>query len=166
MAGSHRLFLCAGCLRQVRICTQCDRGNHYCSKRCARFARCRSLREAGKRYQKTLDGRRKHAARQLRYRLKQINKVTHQGPHKGAVEIRSETVTANVFKKQPAVNKEESREKAKQTLSTNDTNAESCCYLCGQPCGEYTRLGPLRRRRTRTGRHRQARPPVAKVYGA
>ena len=44
-----RLFLCARCQRQVRICSYCDRGNQYCGPACARAARNESLRSAGAR---------------------------------------------------------------------------------------------------------------------
>ena len=30
-----RLFLCARCQRQVRVCSRCDRGQQYCGARCS-----------------------------------------------------------------------------------------------------------------------------------
>jgi len=39
MQSSARLFNCARCRRQVVICSHCDRGNIYCSKRCSQTAR-------------------------------------------------------------------------------------------------------------------------------
>src|SRR6202022_1187715 len=44
---------------------------------CGREARRQSLREAGRRYQSTRDGRFAHAARQRRY-IVRLRKVTHQ----------------------------------------------------------------------------------------
>ncbi len=73
-----RLFNCARCHCQVKICRYCDRGNIYCGPACSIRARSESLRAAGKRYQCSLQGRIHHALRQGRYRL-QANKVTHQG---------------------------------------------------------------------------------------
>ena len=77
--STGRLFSCALCFRQVTICSGCDRGNLYCSSSCSRRARTKRQREAGLRYQKTPQGRRFHAARQARYRIRLKEKVTHQG---------------------------------------------------------------------------------------
>ena len=76
--ASARLFLCAGCRLQVLICSCCDRGQIYCAEDCAQRARRRSLQCAGQRYQNGPPGRRRHAARQGRYRARG-KKVTHQG---------------------------------------------------------------------------------------
>jgi len=73
-----RLFNCARCHCQVKICRRCDRGNIYCGLRCSFAARMESLRAAGKRYQDSPKGRMNHALRQRRYRTRS-NKVTHQG---------------------------------------------------------------------------------------
>lgn len=78
MESSGRYYLCARCRTAVLICSHCDRGQRYCAGDCARLARALSLRAAGQRYQLSLPGRYKHAARQRAYRARQI-KVTHQG---------------------------------------------------------------------------------------
>ena len=174
MVESHRLFTCIRCRRQIRICTRCDRGNVYCSKGCAGLARRRTLLEAGRRYQQTMAGRRNHAARQRRYQLRLREKVTHQGPHKELVEIRPGADTADESTKQPAVQEEVPREhdilsvsENKETHAAGDQNAKTTrCHFCRGPCGEFTRLGPLRSWRTRRGRRRQARQPVARAAGA
>ena len=77
-AASARLFLCAGCRMQVVICSCCDRGQIYCAGDCARQARRRAVQCAGQRYQNGGAGRRRHAARQGRYRARD-KKVTHHG---------------------------------------------------------------------------------------
>jgi len=71
MSSSARLFQCLGCQRQVIICRQCDRGQSYCAQGCAQQARRASLRQAGRRYQQSFQGRLNHALRQRRYRQKQ-----------------------------------------------------------------------------------------------
>ena len=79
METTVRLFQCAFCQIQVLICTYCDCANIYC-KPCALGARKRSTQAAGKRYQKTDSGKRKHAQRQKRYRERQkllSESVTH-----------------------------------------------------------------------------------------
>ena len=73
-----RLFNCARCHRQAKICRYCDRGNIYCGRACSIPARIESVRAAGKRYQRSLKGRMNHALRQRRYQSRS-NKVTHQG---------------------------------------------------------------------------------------
>ena len=168
MVESHRLFLCKACRRQVRICTLCDRGNVYCSKLCASSARSRTLRRAGKRYQQTHLGRRNHAARQKRYRLRQMQKVTHQGPHKEWIKVRTWAYTATI--KQPAVQKEVPHEHNVQSKYSNNLgqatasqNAKTMCHFCLRPCGDLSRLGPLRQFRARPGRLRQARQPKVRV---
>ena len=55
---------CARCRRLVVICTRCDRGQRYCSAPCAELQRRHSVREAGRRYQRTPLGARNNAARQ------------------------------------------------------------------------------------------------------
>jgi hypothetical protein len=82
MENPARLFNCASCQQQVIICSGCDRGNIYCTLRCSRSARKRSLCAANQRYQASFRGRQKHAERQRRYRQRQkekIEKVTYQG---------------------------------------------------------------------------------------
>jgi hypothetical protein len=82
MEPTPRLFLCLLCHEQVILCSRCDHGQIYCGKDCAYFSRQKSLRLARLRYQKTFNGRRKHAACQARYRRKLKNKVTdHGSPH-------------------------------------------------------------------------------------
>lgn len=78
MKLSPRLFNCARCSVQVIICTDCDRGQLYCGDQCSKIARKISCCASQKRYQNTLKGRLKHAARQQRYRAKH-KKVTDQG---------------------------------------------------------------------------------------
>lgn len=77
--NSYRLYNCARCAKQVRICCKCDRGNRYCAEGCARERRRESLRRAGRRYQQSHRGACKHAARQRAWRERRAQKVTHQG---------------------------------------------------------------------------------------
>ena len=82
MERSARLFCCVLCRCPVTVCSHCDRGQIYCGPGCSRAARKASLKAAGRCYQNTPKGRRKHAERQRRYRARtraHIKKVTHQG---------------------------------------------------------------------------------------
>jgi hypothetical protein len=76
---SYRLYNCARCAVQVRICRRCDHGNVYCAAACARIRRRECTRRASARYQRTGRGARRHAARQRAYRARVCSKVTHQG---------------------------------------------------------------------------------------
>jgi len=74
-----RLYQCSRCLCQVVICSHCDRGNIYCGTRCSGNARSDRRKLVSQRYQSSLRGRQKNAARQASYRMLQMKKVTHQG---------------------------------------------------------------------------------------
>jgi hypothetical protein len=82
---SFRFVVCdrADCRQVFFLCRRCDRGDRYCSQRCAYRARHATLRAAGRRYQHSRPGRRQHAARQARYRGRRAarEKVTHQTSH-------------------------------------------------------------------------------------
>ena len=79
MRPDSRLYQCANCNKQCVICSDCDRGNIYCSNNCASIARRKSCIAANQRYQKTFQGKRLHAARQRRYREALKQKVTDHG---------------------------------------------------------------------------------------
>ena len=78
---SARLFQCARCFVQMKICRCCDRGHVYCSE-CSTLARKEARQGTAKRYQQSPQGRSNHAERQRRYRERQrvsSDKVTHKG---------------------------------------------------------------------------------------
>jgi hypothetical protein len=68
----------ASCRNLFTLCSDCDRGNQYCSSVCSNEARRISLRLAGVRHQRSPEGARDHADRQARFRERQ-KIVTHQG---------------------------------------------------------------------------------------
>jgi len=82
MCQEPRLYLCQRCLKQVIICSDCDRGNIYCGSDCAKQARQESVQRARIRYAKSSKGKLKQARRQKQYRQRQSEKlknVTDQG---------------------------------------------------------------------------------------
>jgi len=79
MQSSARMYSCCRCQAQVIICSQCDRGQRYCTGQCASDARSDSLKRASDKYRSTKAGRFNNAARQKRYRQRQKQIVTHQG---------------------------------------------------------------------------------------
>jgi hypothetical protein len=62
------------------ICRRCDRGNRYCSSRCAEIARLESIRRARARYQKSAAGRVLHCAAQRRHRRQRRQKGVRGEP--------------------------------------------------------------------------------------
>jgi len=81
---TYRLYSCARCAKQVRICRECDRGNLYCAGECAQIRRHESARRATQRFQLSHRGACLHAARQRAWRQRESQKVTHQGSLPGA----------------------------------------------------------------------------------
>jgi hypothetical protein len=136
-----RFFLCGRCRTQVLICSHCDRGHVYCADSCAREARRRSLREAGRRYQASRRGRLKHATRSRRYRLR-TNNVTHQG---------SPADRTDDLLPQTAVAAEEPTERPRPPRWH--------CHRCGRRCPELVRSDFLRRPWNLRGGFRRDRPP-------
>lgn len=127
MDHSGRLFNCARCRIQVVICSNCDRNNIYCSKRCARIVRTESIKASGQRYQQSRRGRLKHADRQRRYRERQKEKVTH---HSSPV-LPSNDLLFSEQNKQVA-------------CLMQPTTQGICCNFCKRPCIEFLRIGFLR----------------------
>jgi hypothetical protein len=131
-AASARLFLCAGCRTQVLICSCCDRGQIYCAGDCAQRARRRSLQCAGHRYRNGPVGRRRHAARQSRYRAR-VKIVTHHGsppPPPGDVLAPDSPVSASDA----------------ATYEDRPQRSTTHCHWCGRRCPQLVRQGFLRRR--------------------
>jgi len=133
MEAICRLFLCARCRKQVRICPRCDRGQIYCPDGCAKIARRHSLREAGRRYQQSRQGRFKQAERIRRFRLRKQN-VTHQGSESVAEHDLLPANSAKVDK----------RVVLPDQTSPLDTLR---CHFCGCSCSDFVRNNFLHRRR-------------------
>ena len=66
-----RRFCCALCGSYVNVCALCDRNRRYCSASCRDTARSKDVRMAGVIYQRSVQGRAKHAARQRAYWARQ-----------------------------------------------------------------------------------------------
>ena len=124
-----RLYQCILCHKQVKICSKCDRGNIYCDPICAASARMKSLKRAGFRYQTTFNGKRHHAARQARYRMRLSKIVTHQGSppapqHASIKSIENKTENSEI----------------------GHNSATLTCCFCENPISDWLRNDFLRRR--------------------
>ena len=124
---SARLFQCARCHAQAKICSCCDRGHIYCID-CAVPARQEARKEASKRYQLSPRGRSNHAERQRRYRERQRlrkEKVTHQGRYNSVNVLPPENV--------PMV------ENAGPELTYLIKKTAIICDYCAQVCSPFLR---------------------------
>jgi hypothetical protein len=136
--SSHRLYNCARCGQQVRICRRCDRGNRYCAGGCARLCRGESLRRAGRRYQRSFRGACRHAARQRAWRARQ-DKVTHHG---SPTPTLAATVSAPVIEFRGAPNHDDIAEVGTHSFAL--AYAAPRCSFCRRALSAFTRLGLLR----------------------
>ena len=129
MEQTPRLFQCALCHTQSIVCSKCDHGQIYCGTGCAIFARKKSMKLAGIRYQRTFNGKRNHAARQARYRIRQNKIVTHLGspqtPQRASIQL---------FENNP-----------KKTENRQLGSPPICCF-CKEPVSYWLRNHFLRRR--------------------
>jgi len=159
---TYRLYSCARCAEQVRICCECDRGNLYCAGECAEIRRRESLCRAGERYQLSYRGACLHAARQSAWRSRQAKKVTHQGSLPSAVPVivaatSSQTTTqgshVDIASIQPppqpqslpgvALSAAHTRAQGRWHAQRMAPSAHSCSF-CWRALPAFARLGPLR----------------------
>lgn len=129
MENTARLYHCARCHRQVVICRYCDRGNIYCARGCAEAARKEGLRAAGRRYQRSRQGRLRHAERQRRYRARR-QKVTHQGSLSSSSDDALFTGP-----ERPAGN---------GSMGSGSASG-ICCHFCRRECAPFLRRNFLHR---------------------
>jgi len=154
---SYRFYSCGRCARQVRICSDCDRGNLYCTGECARMRRRESLRRAGERYQLSYHGACRHAARQRAWRVRQAQKVTHQGclPTAVARIVRSDSTRttsegthADIASVEPrahatVLERADRRAHGRWPVHYTVPAAARCCF-CGRALSRFARRGALR----------------------
>lgn len=135
MKHAPRLFQCALCHTQSRVCSKCDRGQIYCWGVCAVLARKQSMKLAGIRYQAGFKGKQNHAARQARYRMRQNKIVTHRGSPSAPQHAPMHSIKNN----------------ARKAINIHKKSALICCF-CEKPVSDWIRNDFLRRR----GSHRSS----------
>ena len=152
---TYRLYNCGRCAQQVRICRDCDRGNQYCAGDCARIRRRESQRRAGRRYQGSYRGARRHAARQHIWRARQTQKVTHQGslaPAGAVIVVSTSTTTTQethvdiagvAVPPATACALVAPRAQRRWPVARCVVARARCCF-CGRVLSRFARLGPLR----------------------
>lgn len=180
-----RRFLCARCRAPALVCSHCDRGQIYCAAGCAAVARQQSQRDAGRRYQGSLRGRFRHAARTRRWRERHAllamsaarsekatpQSVTHQGsplpPSDAVLAVPSPMPAAAT----PAPVSTALSCTAITTSSASlpaatlpVTSSAWRCHWCHTPCVARVRLDFLRHSRS-ARRARRARARVEPSHG-
>lgn len=130
---SLRIFSCARCLKQVQICSHCDRGQIYCSRECSHRQRRENNRRAARRYQNSPKGRRNHADRQNRYRNRK-KKVTHQGSHPPSEKVIICQLIKLLWFFIDDLHKNHT-ECSQSTVKDED----NCCDFCGHTLSGFTR---------------------------
>jgi hypothetical protein len=130
---TYRLYTCRRCAVQVRICSRCDHGNIYCAGECARIRRQESRRRAAARYQRTRLGAHHHAARQMRWRIRQRQEVTHQGCAGGG----GYGSVSQLSTPHPEPN--DAHRPCNAAASLQIVTDAGACSLCGAPLPRWTR---------------------------
>ena len=157
-----RRFLCARCRAPTLVCSRCDRGQIYCAAGCAGAVRQQSQRDAGRRYQGSLRGRFRHAARTRRWRERQALLSVSQGSsvarsatqsvtHQGSLLSASDAVLA-VPSPMPAeaTPAPASTAQSCKTITTGSASSPAAtlsawrCHWCHRPCAARVRLDFLR----------------------
>ena len=146
-----RRFVCDLCGLVAYICSWCDRGHRYCSSRCRRRARRRSLRAAGRRYQQSRRGRFLHARRQAAYRRRRQaseKKVTHHSCRapQGSASVSSCGTTRHEF---PSPSPSPQGAPRRCSGGRDGASQYLLCCVCGHPCEPFVRPDFLRCRRPR-----------------
>jgi len=133
MKKTDRLFHCLRCHTQVIICSDCDSGQTYCSDMCSQTARRAACRAADLRYQKTYQGKLKHAARQGRYRQRQSQKEEKVTDHASLENSRHDVLPAQASEA--------------ETPQVAPSTEKNLCHFCKKPVSDFLRhdfLGPDR----------------------
>jgi hypothetical protein len=169
-----RRFCCALCGSYVNVCALCDRNRRYCSASCRDTARSKDVRMAGVIYQRSVQGRAKHAARQRAYwarqRVKQLDTLSVPGVSANA-RLRRHTLDSRIASPQASIpiaaylSKRETRAQCSQdgpteSLRTGSTpllqpEREPCCFVCARPSGFWLMVYP---RYARPKAHRTGAP--------
>ena len=171
-----RRFLCARCRAPALVCSHCDRGQIYCAAGCAAAVRQQSQRDAGRRYQGSLRGRFRHAARTRRWRERQALLSVSQGSSLARSATQSVTHQGSPLPASDAVLAVPSPMSAAATPAPA-SSAQSCiaittasasspaatlpltssawrCHWCHRPCAARVRLDFLRHSRSSRPRRR------------
>lgn len=141
---TYRLYNCARCAEQVRICRGCDRGNRYCAGVCAALRRRESLLRAGKRYQRGYRGACAHAARQRAWRERQTQEVTHHGSIPTAVSVTVANRSTQTTTQGSHAHNEAFPQRPAALLEYAALQVRARCSVCGRVVSPFARIGPLR----------------------
>ncbi len=128
---SARMFTCGNCHELAVVCLPCDRRKRYCSRQCTQIARRKSVRSAGRRYQKTTQGANRHAIRQAAYIERR--KLTHHSVPAERSNADAEAPTILISNR--------------RVMLKPDSAGQVRCCKCRELCGPWLRRDKRRRRR-------------------
>lgn len=138
---SDRTYICAWCQSEVRVCTQCDRGQRYCSANCRQQSRRACQRRASACYQSSRVGCINHARRQQQYRERKRQETQRQERGPGAEQI----VTQQGSQDTSAGDLLACEIELDEIKSQADAPASQLhCHWCGRAISGVRRLGWLR----------------------
>lgn len=135
-----RLFKCALCRRETTIDRECDRGNRYCSEGCAAVVRREQVRQAGRRYQLSEQGRLRHQERQRQYRQRRIQAESAVGAAVAVPEVLLPVALSNQI---------DGRIDSLCQAGGPTLPGDRRCNFCGAECSAFSRLDSLRSRKWR-----------------
>lgn len=136
LANSARLFSCARCRKQVRLCSYCDRGNRYCGRTCSKIADRANRKRANQKYAQSAEGKASGRVRQRRLRKNNAKQASQK------------TVTDKGSRPNPHL-----------LLSIQSNQQQSrlkdSCMFCGRLLSGFVRQHFLKRRGNRRKNDRQ-----------
>ena len=133
------------CRAMFLLCSNCDRGQRYCSLECRRAARLRQHRAANRRYQQSLEGKLDHRDRQQRYRERRCRaRVTDHG------SILIICSASSVCGTEEGISPDAQQSAAAPVLPRwpeNRPGIRLCCRVCGRVGRFIDQFPPIPRRR-------------------
>jgi hypothetical protein len=159
---SFRIFNCARCYQQVKICRDCDRGNRYCSS-CSEVARQESIKRAQARYRNSAQGRELNRCRQKRARQRARSTGAFDLPiPKADMEFSqlhepsksSVTDQGSPFRSGHEIVTATALTKGHRQSKPNESLSKVQCDMCGAWCGPFARRKPWHRGRRWTNTQR------------
>lgn len=153
-ADTGRRYQCARCCKAVLIGTCCDRGNRYCAGDCSERARAESMRNAGRRYRRTRNGKSKGCARQACYRRRRRECVTYSAI---LASPQQEEIAPDSYPPIPAPEEIVTHHSSPPqrpsvpilpvpTVVPTADHKPFCCHFCGRLLSEFVRTGRLTHR--------------------
>ncbi len=167
---SARLITCARpeCGQIFHLCSPCDRGNKYCSDKCAIAAKREQDRISGQAYQSTPAGARRNANRQNNFRGRKRLQEEKEKSSEENFDAPPWTDKKNITQKgqknlTPEISVTCEDEKSSRTTHTDRSAAKNKagirCHFCGRKCAFDRTMSLSKYRRSQSAFRRCRGPP-------